>query len=122
MMFTIAFTSIPVLIQGVTEQPFSKQQLLTNPNLYKNLQRNGLMNYRSYLRWFLLTLWHALICYYVPKWIWMDGILINEYGSFSLLVSSLIVIITDTKVTNVCVVHSLLFIPILFQILIETRY
>jgi len=100
MMFTVSFTSIPVLIQGLTEQPFSKEELLQNPFLYRNITRNELMSFRKCFRWIVVGIWHILLCYYLPRFVWTESgaIGIDDYGTFSLFISSILVLLTDTKV------------------------
>ncbi|OXA51467.1 probable phospholipid-transporting ATPase IF [Folsomia candida] len=98
MMFTIAFTSIPVVVQGLVDQQYSKEELLNSPRLYREITRNAHMSLKNVSRWYLIGIWHILICYYVPRYVWIDGSSLNDYGSFSLFISSIIVIITDTKV------------------------
>lgn len=101
MFFTILFTSIPVLVQGLTDQPFTKEELLNNPQLYRGISRNSLMSFKNISRWYLVGIWHILICYYVPKYVWAEGSDIDDYGGFNLFVSTIIVLITDTKVDKI---------------------
>jgi magnesium-transporting ATPase (P-type) len=123
MMFTLSFTSVPVVIQGLTEQPYSKEQLLNDPSHYKEISRNELMSFRKCSRWAICGIWHALICYYIPKYVWVDGSSIDDYGAFSLFISSVIVTITDTKVSIYLYKNQyIFFIHDFFKILTETRY
>jgi magnesium-transporting ATPase (P-type) len=102
MMFTIAFTSAPVVVQGITEQPFSKEELVENPFHYRNLMGNRLMSFRKCFRWIVIGIWHVLLGYYVPRFVWLQGLSgVHDYGAFSLYISSIVVLIADTKVRMV---------------------
>lgn len=108
MQFTIAFASTPVLVQGLTEQPFSKEELLAYPHLYQRNRRNGLITWKVCGRWFVVGIWHVVICYYVPKFVWMDSSSVVEYGGFNLFISSVVLVIVDVKVSAIYPTSSLL--------------
>jgi phospholipid-translocating ATPase len=65
MMFNSFYANFPVIAYGLVEQKYSRETLLEHPELYKNNRHNTSMSVSSFVKWFLLGLWHS-ICIYFP--------------------------------------------------------
>ena len=65
MMFNSFYANFPVIAYGLVEQKYSREILLEHPELYKNNRHNTSMSVSSFVKWFLLGLWHS-ICIYFP--------------------------------------------------------
>ena len=64
-MFNSFYANFPVIAYGLVEQKYSREILLEHPELYKNNRHNTSMSVSSFVKWFLLGLWHSL-CIYFP--------------------------------------------------------
>lgn len=51
MSYNVFFTSIPILIYGLSEQDYQAEQLIQYPQLYKLYKRNYLLSYTQFIVW-----------------------------------------------------------------------
>ncbi|XP_014470440.1 PREDICTED: probable phospholipid-transporting ATPase IF [Dinoponera quadriceps] len=65
MCFNVLFTSIPVVMYGLSEQDYNAEQLMQYPYLYKLYGKNYLMTKGQFVTWVFLGLWHACVTYFV---------------------------------------------------------
>ncbi|CAL8114228.1 unnamed protein product [Orchesella dallaii] len=97
MMYNIFFSSIPILIFGFTEQPYSSETLLSQPHLYKRNRKNSLMTVKKFLPWFLSSLWHSLACYYLPYFSRDNFDNMNDISTFGTIVFTGVIVATNCK-------------------------
>ena len=58
-LFNTIYTSVPVVVYGLSEQTFPQKILLENPELYRLNRGNHEMMWYRMLLWLLVGLWHA---------------------------------------------------------------
>ena len=54
MFYNIFFTSLPIFIYSLFEQPIPQENLLSNPALYKYIRRNCHLSWGQFAKWSLL--------------------------------------------------------------------
>jgi uncharacterized membrane protein YgcG len=64
-LFNILFTSMPVIIVAVLDQPLPKDVLENNPQVYKDGKGKS-FNSRVFLGWLVRALLHSFILFFVP--------------------------------------------------------
>ncbi len=98
MFFNICFASVPILIYGLLEQPFSMNTLMRNPHLYVKNKKNSLMTVRKFIPWLLSGFWHAVVVYYMTYFAWKNFDRMNDISTFGTIVFSGVVITSNLKV------------------------
>ncbi|XP_022245429.1 probable phospholipid-transporting ATPase IF isoform X1 [Limulus polyphemus] len=73
MFFNIFFTSLPIIIYGLSEQHISQKTLLENPHLYSNIRRNSRMSRLQFAKWFVQGVWHSLVFYFGTYFFWKEN-------------------------------------------------
>lgn len=68
-MFNTLFTSLPVLVIGIFDKDLSATTLLAVPELYTKGQKNAAFNFRLYFGWMFIAVVQALICYFIPTYV-----------------------------------------------------
>jgi phospholipid-translocating ATPase len=58
-LFNTIYTSVPVVVYGLSEQTFPEKTLLDNPELYRLNRGNHEMKWYRILMWLLTGFWHA---------------------------------------------------------------
>jgi phospholipid-translocating ATPase len=58
-LYNTIYTSVPVVIYGLSEQTFPEETLLKNPELYRLNRANHEMKWYRLLIWLLSGLWHS---------------------------------------------------------------
>lgn len=76
-LFNTTFVALPVLVYGMMEQEYSKDRLLQQPSLYKDIAKDARMTWQSFLLWMVLGLWHASVMFY--------GLYLTLWGDVSVL-------------------------------------
>ena len=74
------YTSVPVVVYGLTEQKYSEKTLLLKPELYKKNNRNALMSSGYFFKWFFLGLWHGTCSFFIWVLVWRAVEMISPYG------------------------------------------
>lgn len=64
--YSIFFSSLPVLAVGVFERDLNKTTLLAVPDLYKSGIVNASFNVRTFLRWTIQGIYHAFMAVLIP--------------------------------------------------------
>eukprot|EP00656_Telonema_subtile_P043676 TRINITY_DN50000_c0_g1_i1.p1 TRINITY_DN50000_c0_g1~~TRINITY_DN50000_c0_g1_i1.p1 ORF type:complete len:362 (-),score=102.34 TRINITY_DN50000_c0_g1_i1:9-1094(-) len=67
-MYNVLFTSLPVIVYGIWEQDASAHTSLEHPALYRAGQQDQLFNKKSFSRWVLNAIWHALVLCMLPTY------------------------------------------------------
>ncbi|CAL8134314.1 unnamed protein product [Orchesella dallaii] len=98
MNFNIFFSSVPIFIFGLTEQPYSSETLLSQPHLYKRNRKNALMTVNKFLPWFLSSLWHSVVCYYLPYLSWDNFDNMNDVSTFGAVVFTGVIVVANCKI------------------------
>ncbi|XP_071540028.1 phospholipid-transporting ATPase IF-like isoform X2 [Panulirus ornatus] len=62
-LYNITFTTLPVLVYGISEQNLPPDLLMSRPHLYQRNSNNALMSWRVFFKWNLFGLWHAVVMY-----------------------------------------------------------
>ncbi|ODN03513.1 putative phospholipid-transporting ATPase IF [Orchesella cincta] len=97
MFYNILFSACPVFYYGLTEQKFSATTLLQQPHLYKLNKRNALMTFKVFLYWITSSIWHSIVCYYLPYLAWDNFHNMNDVSSFGTVVFTLVVLVVNVK-------------------------
>ncbi|ODN03512.1 putative phospholipid-transporting ATPase IH [Orchesella cincta] len=97
MNFNIFFSSVPIFVFGLTEQPYSAETLLSQPHLYKRNRKNSLMTVKKFLPWFLSSLWHSVVVYYLPYLSWNNFDNMNDISTFGTIVFTGVVVVANCK-------------------------
>uniref|UniRef100_A0A8C4ZYW7 Phospholipid-transporting ATPase n=1 Tax=Gadus morhua TaxID=8049 RepID=A0A8C4ZYW7_GADMO len=63
-LYNIFFTSLPILVYSLFEQLVHPHVLQTKPALYRDISRNSLLSFRTFLYWTLLGFCHAFIFFF----------------------------------------------------------
>ncbi|XP_011501705.1 PREDICTED: probable phospholipid-transporting ATPase IF [Ceratosolen solmsi marchali] len=80
MCFNIFFSSIPILIYGISEQNYSDDKLLKYPQLYQLHKKNYLLSTSQFIRWIIIAIWQTCTIYFIPFYYWKYNP-INLYDS-----------------------------------------
>ena len=86
------------------EQNFTKDKLLEEPELYRNISRNQYMRIPVFIAWCALAYFHSLIYYFVPYGSALFGGALDESGvgtlsswDFGVLVITISVVVINLK-------------------------
>ncbi|XP_056269785.1 phospholipid-transporting ATPase IF isoform X4 [Pseudoliparis swirei] len=63
-LYNICFTSLPILVFSLFEQLVHPHVLQSKPALYRDISRNSLLSFRTFLYWTLLGFLHAFIFFF----------------------------------------------------------
>ncbi|XP_076370308.1 phospholipid-transporting ATPase IF-like isoform X1 [Tachypleus tridentatus] len=103
MFYNIFFTSLPILVFGLTEQHLSQKLLLNKPHLYRSIRRNAKMTKLQFTKWIIQGFWHSLVLYFGTHLFWiknttcfLDGQSLGSW-SFGTLVFHMLVFIVNLK-------------------------
>ncbi|KAI1882700.1 hypothetical protein AGOR_G00237590 [Albula goreensis] len=71
-LYNICFTSLPVLVYSLFEQPVHPQVLQGKPALYRDISKNSILSFRSFLYWTFLGFCHAFV-FFFASYLLMEG-------------------------------------------------
>ncbi|KAM6962548.1 phospholipid-transporting ATPase IF [Aplochiton taeniatus] len=63
-LYNICFTSLPILVYSLFEQLVHPHVLQSKPVLYRDISKNALLSFRTFLYWTLLGFCHAFIFFF----------------------------------------------------------
>uniref|UniRef100_A0A3P8ZUP1 Phospholipid-transporting ATPase n=1 Tax=Esox lucius TaxID=8010 RepID=A0A3P8ZUP1_ESOLU len=63
-LYNICFTSLPILIYSLFEQLVHPHVLQSKPALYRDISRNSLLSFKTFLYWTLLGFCHAFVFFF----------------------------------------------------------
>ncbi|XP_058890477.1 phospholipid-transporting ATPase IF-like isoform X5 [Acipenser ruthenus] len=63
-LYNISFTSLPILMYSLFEQLVHPHVLQSKPALYRDISKNSLLSFKSFLYWTLLGFSHALVFFF----------------------------------------------------------
>ncbi|XP_041119326.1 phospholipid-transporting ATPase IF-like isoform X2 [Polyodon spathula] len=63
-LYNISFTSLPILVYSLFEQLVHPHVLQSKPTLYRDISKNSLLSFKSFLYWTLLGFSHALVFFF----------------------------------------------------------
>ncbi|XP_058846216.1 phospholipid-transporting ATPase IF isoform X6 [Acipenser ruthenus] len=63
-LYNISFTSLPILVYSLFEQLVHPHVLQSKPALYRDISKNSLLSFKSFLYWTLLGFSHALVFFF----------------------------------------------------------
>ncbi|KAJ7992869.1 hypothetical protein DPEC_G00266530 [Dallia pectoralis] len=63
-LYNICFTSLPILVYSLFEQLVHPHVLQTKPALYRDISRNSLLSFQTFLYWTLLGFCHAFVFFF----------------------------------------------------------
>uniref|UniRef100_A0A667Z6C7 Phospholipid-transporting ATPase n=1 Tax=Myripristis murdjan TaxID=586833 RepID=A0A667Z6C7_9TELE len=63
-LYNICFTSLPILVYSLFEQLVHPHVLQNKPVLYRDISRNSLLSFRTFLYWTLLGFCHAFVFFF----------------------------------------------------------
>uniref|UniRef100_A0A8C4HLB4 Phospholipid-transporting ATPase n=1 Tax=Dicentrarchus labrax TaxID=13489 RepID=A0A8C4HLB4_DICLA len=63
-LYNICFTSLPILIYSLFEQLVHPHVLQNKPGLYRDISKNSLLSFRTFLYWTLLGFCHAFVFFF----------------------------------------------------------
>ncbi|XP_068581068.1 phospholipid-transporting ATPase IF isoform X1 [Cebidichthys violaceus] len=63
-LYNICFTSLPILVYSLFEQLVHPHVLQNKPGLYRDISKNSLLSFRTFLYWTLLGFCHAFIFFF----------------------------------------------------------
>ncbi|KAK7939308.1 hypothetical protein WMY93_002634 [Mugilogobius chulae] len=63
-LYNICFTSLPILIYSLFEQLVHPHVLQSKPALYRDISRNSLLSFQTFLYWTLLGFCHAFVFFF----------------------------------------------------------
>ncbi|XP_023688666.1 phospholipid-transporting ATPase IF isoform X2 [Paramormyrops kingsleyae] len=63
-LYNICFTSLPVLVYSLFEQLVHPHVLQNKPGLYRDISKNSLLSFRTFLYWTLLGFFHAFVFFF----------------------------------------------------------
>uniref|UniRef100_A0A4W6C3Z2 Phospholipid-transporting ATPase n=1 Tax=Lates calcarifer TaxID=8187 RepID=A0A4W6C3Z2_LATCA len=63
-LYNICFTSLPILVYSLFEQLVHPHVLQNKPGLYRDISKNSLLSFRTFLYWTLLGFCHAFVFFF----------------------------------------------------------
>ncbi|CAG5135256.1 unnamed protein product, partial [Candidula unifasciata] len=78
--YNLSFTSLPILSYGLFEQHIPKEELLNNPQLYRNISKNSTMSWSEFFKWNILGLWHCIVFFFGFYFLQWTGVSIFHSG------------------------------------------
>ncbi|KAK1168578.1 putative phospholipid-transporting ATPase IF [Acipenser oxyrinchus oxyrinchus] len=63
-LYNISFTSLPILVYSLFEQLVHPHVLQSKPALYRDISKNSLLSFKTFLYWTLLGFSHALVFFF----------------------------------------------------------
>ncbi|XP_035996732.1 probable phospholipid-transporting ATPase IF isoform X2 [Fundulus heteroclitus] len=63
-LYNICFTSLPILVYSLFEQLVHPDALQSKPGLYRDISKNSMLSFRTFLYWTLLGFGHAFIFFF----------------------------------------------------------
>uniref|UniRef100_A0A8C6TYP7 Phospholipid-transporting ATPase n=1 Tax=Neogobius melanostomus TaxID=47308 RepID=A0A8C6TYP7_9GOBI len=63
-LYNICFTSLPILVYSLFEQLVHPHVLQSKPALYRDISRNSMLSFRTFLYWTLLGFCHAFVFFF----------------------------------------------------------
>ncbi|MEQ2194385.1 hypothetical protein XENOCAPTIV_028583, partial [Xenoophorus captivus] len=63
-LYNICFTSLPILVYSLFEQLVHPDILQSKPGLYRDISKNSLLSFRTFLYWTLLGFSHAFVFFF----------------------------------------------------------
>ncbi|KAM8744890.1 phospholipid-transporting ATPase IF isoform 1-T1 [Acanthopagrus schlegelii] len=63
-LYNICFTSLPILVYSLFEQLVHPHVLQNKPGLYRDISKNALLSFRTFLYWTLLGFCHAFVFFF----------------------------------------------------------
>ncbi|XP_043985992.1 phospholipid-transporting ATPase IF isoform X2 [Gambusia affinis] len=63
-LYNICFTSLPILVYSLFEQLIHPDILQTKPGLYRDISKNSLLSFRTFLYWTVLGFTHAFVFFF----------------------------------------------------------
>ncbi|XP_034035363.1 probable phospholipid-transporting ATPase IF isoform X1 [Thalassophryne amazonica] len=63
-LYNICFTSLPILVYSLFEQLVHPHVLQNKPGLYRDISRNSLLSFQTFLYWTLLGFCHAFVFFF----------------------------------------------------------
>ncbi len=98
MFFNICFCACPIFYYGLTEQPYSQEELLKYPQLYTKNRKNALMSMKNFLPWLISGIWHAMVCYYMTFFAWNNFDHMNDLACFGTVICVGAIAVVNIKV------------------------
>ncbi|UJR17025.1 hypothetical protein I4U23_003923 [Adineta vaga] len=100
--YNIFFTSLPVLVLGVSDQDISADHSLSKPYLYKFGQNNKLFNKKIFAESIIHGIVTSCIIFFIPYLSVIhstrsDGIIVNDLQSFSFTIATILIIIVNLE-------------------------
>ncbi|XP_067947974.1 phospholipid-transporting ATPase IF-like isoform X2 [Watersipora subatra] len=62
--YNMTFTSLPIYLYGLFEKDIPPKTLLNNPELYRKMRRNVLLNPQHFVLWNLVGFWHSFVTFF----------------------------------------------------------
>ncbi|XP_029542130.2 phospholipid-transporting ATPase IF-like isoform X2 [Oncorhynchus nerka] len=63
-LYNICFTSLPILVYSLFEQQVHPHMLQSKPVLYRDISKNSLLSFKTFLYWTLLGFCHAFVFFF----------------------------------------------------------
>uniref|UniRef100_A0A4W5NSK5 Phospholipid-transporting ATPase n=1 Tax=Hucho hucho TaxID=62062 RepID=A0A4W5NSK5_9TELE len=63
-LYNICFTSLPILVYSLFEQQVHPHMLQSKPVLYRDIRKNSLLSFKTFLYWTLLGFCHAFVFFF----------------------------------------------------------
>uniref|UniRef100_A0A672IK93 Phospholipid-transporting ATPase n=1 Tax=Salarias fasciatus TaxID=181472 RepID=A0A672IK93_SALFA len=63
-LYNICFTSLPILVYSLFEQLVHPHVLQSKPGLYRDISKNAMLSFRTFLYWTLLGFCHAFVFFF----------------------------------------------------------
>ncbi|XP_060681806.1 phospholipid-transporting ATPase IH isoform X1 [Hemiscyllium ocellatum] len=63
-LYNISFTSLPILLYSLMEQHVSIDTLRRNPSLYRDVAKNSLLSWKSFIYWTFLGVFDAVVFFF----------------------------------------------------------
>ncbi|XP_055020412.1 phospholipid-transporting ATPase IF [Boleophthalmus pectinirostris] len=63
-LYNICFTSLPILVYSLFEQPVHPHVLQSKPALYRDISRNSMLSFQTFLYWTVLGFCHAFVFFF----------------------------------------------------------
>ncbi len=110
--YNMIFSSAPILIYSVTEQVYSKKELMEKPALYKKNAHNKLLSLKRLFLWIALALYHSVVVFWgvyflsSPHWSMDQRVLAHTVAGI-LMVIIYLTLLLDTKYWNVLLLCSI---------------
>ncbi len=72
-MYTLVFTSVPIIFVGIFEEDISRDWLLKYPQLYRECIAKKFFNFRVYMFWIAIALYQGAFCWGISTWMFNES-------------------------------------------------